>query len=261
MVVIRTNTLISTGIVEATKTLSQPRWSYQTLCRPFAPLKGMRTSLDSKHPLSNLGTGIRHAIEPVVTRPLKNFLDTLQDICSFIVLLHDCDSGDDFSESDGQVADQRNVIQYRLMSLPTSIELQLAPPVQMYEVLRLATTIFSLLVVFPITPSAAPFGRLGTHLRAEIEKLNIYNQSPEKLHLVTWAAVMGGIAAIGTPDRPWYVSTLESLYSHHQFETWEQAKTLLESFLWLRGTNDVDGISLWEELIQLRSYRSQFEIL
>jgi len=256
----RTNSFASTGIVEATKTLSHPRWPYQSLCGVFTPLEGMESSIDPNHPLANLGSGFLRAIDSTTSGPLQDLLDIIQELSLFTALLRKCDLGKNFSESLGQIADQRNLIQYRLTSLPKSTDLHLAlPQAQTYEITRLALMIFSLLVIFPVTPSAAPFAQLATLLRAELQYTNIYTQSLDELNLITWAVCMGGIAAIGTPDRSWYVSTLDTIYSYCGFGDWEPVKAVLESFLWLGSTNDVDGVSLWQEVVQLRSYKRQFE--
>jgi len=176
-------------------------------------------------------------------------------------LLHNCDLGEVFSESAGQVADQRNLIQHKLVSLPSAPHSQIAATnSNIYEIMRLSTIIFSLLTIFPVTASAAPFLQLSTQLHAQLQDINIYAQSPDESSFITWAVIMGGIAAIGTPNRSWYVSILRSLYLHLGFRSWDQLKTILERFLWLGSTNDVDGIALWLELVQLHAYERQFEV-
>jgi len=220
----------------------------------------MSASIDPNHPLANLGNGFLHVLHPASTGPINDLLDVIHAMSYFTVLLYEWDLGKDFAESDGQVADQRNLIQYNLMSLPQGTHLQLATSqAQTYEITRLAAIVFSLLIIFPLTASTAPFIQISAHLREAIQNINIYAQSPDDLNLITWIVMMGGIAAIGTPDRSWYVSILDTLYSHHVFRGWEQLKAIVERFLWLGSINNVDGNSLWLELVQLHSYKKQFE--
>jgi hypothetical protein len=71
------------------------------------------------------------------------------------------------------------------------------------------------------------------------------------LELLLWVLIMGGIAALGTTDRWWYVQQLHWLAAMLEIRTWEHLKPTLVSILWLEAPCDFEGLILWEEVCML----------
>jgi len=207
--------------------------------------------MPSNHLLSNIGSGFMVAIQYQDSVTAYELLQVVLDMAAFTVLIYNNPEG--FQESEGQVADQRNFIHHRLMSLPQSPDSQFQFLQNgTYEALRLASIIYSLLVVFPISFLTAPFGPLALQLRVQISKLEIENsKSDAELQLIYWIVFLGGVASIGSAERPWYVSTLSVISQRLNLTVWKDVKGLLECFLWLGTVSDMDGILLWEEIQQL----------
>ncbi len=121
----------------------------------------------------------------------------------------------------------------------------------MYEVTRLAATIYSLLVIFPISPLTAPFVGLATRLKRELSQLDMCNRSLQESKLLVWILVMGGIAATHSAERMWFVIVLKDISNRMALSTWNDVKGLVQAALWLESTNDADGMALWLEVESL----------
>jgi hypothetical protein len=164
-------------------------------------------------------------------------------------VIHDHREGIYFQESLALLADQRNFTHHRLLSLPHHPISETDPtPDLLYESTRLATYIYSLLVTFPFYPNMAPFDELASLLKSEVSVLDTLDLFVNETRLLIWILVMGGIAAIDTVERLWFVSMLRELIVSVGVSNWEEMRDLLRCFLWLESINDVDGRVLWGEV-------------
>lgn len=156
------------------------------------------------------------------------------------------------------MADHRNLVQYRLMMLPTPADLNLAGVVvdELYDVCRLGAMIYCLIVVFPYPASRAPFRRLAVDLLASMAKVVAKLDSMPELSL--WLLFMGGIAAVGDPpERALCVHFLRKPLSALQLHTWNESREILEAFLWYDRVSDSDGRELFHEAKRPRSISGQ----
>jgi hypothetical protein len=151
------------------------------------------------------------------------------------------------------LVDARKWTQHHLVSLPTSSELDTIVPwpsqqLRIYEVIRLGLNIFSLLTVYPLPLSAAPFATLAAQLASLLEPHPLEITGHRLLHLSLWASTMGALAAIGTCKRSFFVDIVtresQSLYLY----SWAQLKTTLQGYLWYAEVSDFDGQYLWLEV-------------
>jgi hypothetical protein len=157
----------------------------------------------------------------------------------------------------GAILRLRNKIHYRIMNLPTAERMepqQASAPI--YEACRLGLVTYSLLVVFPVPLMTDPYPRLAQLLRSELDLppagLEIW-KAMEGLRL--WLLVMGGIAALGTVYRGWYVGRLLLSVERLQIQTWEQLRDVMTTIVWLNSPCDVEGLLLWREVQELRQYQ------
>lgn len=151
------------------------------------------------------------------------------------------------------IADQRNIIQHHVMSLPTAAEIKVVSPIMVkgvYEVCRIATVIFSMGVVLPLQKLCTAYKPLVEKLKLELlelqDTIDIYQ--PEVLELIIWVTVLGTIAAEKTTERSWFVRVLKHLTEPLLLSGWEDLEDRLERILWLRNACNAAGYRLWQEV-------------
>ncbi|KAN0116806.1 hypothetical protein V8E51_002783 [Hyaloscypha variabilis] len=143
-------------------------------------------------------------------------------------------------------------LQQQLLLLSPAQELNKTPlsKLSFYECCRLTLHIFGLAVVFIDTSDAySHLQTLVTRLKAWLERLYIYGYGTDSAHLLLWMLALGGIAALGKPERPWFASRL-AIVLHRLNITWDNALEILERFLWLENACGSEGRELWSEAVK-----------
>jgi len=151
----------------------------------------------------------------------------------------------------GQIVRTRTGIQKRLLLLPTSDKRNITPlscP-DLYECCRLTTMIFSVAVIFPIPHTYNVLQTLVRGLTATLEVTDIEKHSMDYTGLLLWMLVLGGIAALGKPERPWFVSNLALLSVERLKVDWDGVEDILRTFLWLESACSPGGRQLWDEVM------------
>jgi len=174
----------------------------------------------------------------------------IQSLCDFTVIIESYVEGRWTARTASTIIDQRNYVQHRLMSLPTKQELDDGGVMDvdpLYESCRLATIAYSFLVVFPLPPVIGPFEAVAAELRQELLTVHLEFQDSSTAQLVLWITVMGGIAALGLPERLWFRSRVNILRAHLGVTSWPELKAVLQQFLWHPSTNDPDGREFLED--------------
>jgi hypothetical protein len=151
------------------------------------------------------------------------------------------------------IADQRNIIQHHVMSLPTAAEIKVVFTVKgkgVYEVCRIATVIFSMGIILPLQKLCTAYNPLVKKLKSELldlqDTVDIYQ--PEVFDLVIWVTVLGAVAAEKTTERSWFVHTLKNLTEPLLLSGWRDLEERLEGIVWLRNACNEAGYRLWEEV-------------
>lgn len=143
-------------------------------------------------------------------------------------------------------------LQQQLLLLPSGRELNKTPlsKVSFYECCRLTLHIFGLAVVFIDTSNAySHLQTLVTRLKTWLGRLYVYGYGTDSAHLLLWMLTLGGIAALGKPERPWFASRLAIVLQRLNI-TWEDAQEILETFLWLENACGTEGRELWFEAVK-----------
>ena len=147
-----------------------------------------------------------------------------------------------------ELIDQRNYVQHALMSLESGRHLDgRGGGAFQYESCRLASTVYSFLVIFPVPPVVGPFEILTQQLSRELETIEHDGLPPARLNLHIWALFMGAIGSIGLPSHGWFLSKVKTLLQKTDIREWKDLQMVLRSFLWHPSTNDVDGFNIWTE--------------
>jgi hypothetical protein len=147
---------------------------------------------------------------------------------------------DDFCEgrkivTASELIDHRNTTQHALLSLP--------PRIGKAECYRLAATIYSLLVTYPLPYIVAPFGRLVGLLKAEL--VAGWDDEDGDNNMLVWVLAMGAIGAIGLEEREWFVRRFGEVTQRMGIDSWVEARKVLKRGLWFDATNDGDGRDSW----------------
>jgi len=127
-----------------------------------------------------------------------------------------------------------------------------------YESCRLASIIYSFLVVFPVPPVVGPFETLSERLKSSLEAGEWTMLDSRRLKLHLWILVIGAIASIGLPDRPWFLLRIIEVREELHIVQWRDLKALLKTFLWHPRTNDFDGLEIWNAVQQARQIHHNF---
>ncbi|KAH8703988.1 hypothetical protein BGW36DRAFT_286819 [Talaromyces proteolyticus] len=156
-----------------------------------------------------------------------------------------------FAGSDAPVmADRRNWIQHRALSLDSADDLEIADTSPAYEALRLATVIYCLLTIFPLVPIMAPYAQLTNKLRQALcNQSRGWKNSPEYL---LWVLVVGGIASTQPETTTWFAATLSQVAAVTKLSSWDDVKNVIKSVLWLGAMCDDRGEELWNKAATLR---------
>ena len=204
--------------------------------------------------LGQQGTGFWQVWSTDASTPpyLDPLLEVIQDTCDFTVVVENHASGRWLPRTSHDIIDQRNFVQHKIMSLVPEDELIATDLVSLsdidsqYESCRLACIIYSLLIVMPVPPVVGPFETLTEKLKSLLQAREWKVLNTRRLRLHLWILVMGAIASIGLPDRPWFLLRTMEVLEEFDMAKWKDLKALLKMFLWHPRTSDFDGLDIWK---------------
>lgn len=154
----------------------------------------------------------------------------------------------------GQIVKIRTAVQKRLLWLPRRKDLPTtsssAPT--LYECCRLTAVIFSIAVTYPIPNTYNILQGLVREVQVEIERLEIQSCGEDSLKFLLWVLTLAGIAALGKPERSWFVMHMRLVRMRTSIlDTWNSLEDVLRSFLWLESACSPGGRVLWDEVASL----------
>ncbi|KAJ5612034.1 hypothetical protein N7510_005228 [Penicillium lagena] len=257
--------LCCSDILASSKILSHPKF-------PFCPLQG-----DQNHTLqsqlgfgsADLENGFMQLCHIGFTAQLAEVLQAAKSYISIVKRYHEgCIVQPDLR----QISDQRNLVQYHLLALPSAEHLgqSFAYCSSVYEIARLAGLILGVGVIFPLPAETSPFSSLIKLLQIELQRRSIFKSSwctPDVVRVLIWALMLGGIAAKGYPERPCDLEGLvmdrEVRALHGQFVTVNYSKKSVNGQVRCRaykGTVSIMGSSSETEKLYDMSESSMDEI-
>ncbi|GLA75343.1 hypothetical protein AtubIFM55763_006614 [Aspergillus tubingensis] len=184
----------------------------------------------------------------------------MQELKVYTATIDDYVSGRSSSYRPQAICDQRNLVQYHLMSIGRITGTGLGA---ISEVCRLATSIYSIGVTFPLSGVRAPFETLAKALQSELDTNKLLDTWPVLEHgdiLFLWILMMGGIAARNGPGRDWFIESLAEVMYVSDNVQWSCVKEKLRMILWLDIACEMAGKEVWGEahvLLQSRAQRTK----
>jgi hypothetical protein len=234
----------SSDILAASKLLSCPQF-------PFNPLQGdMNSTLQDLlgFGLADLEDGFMRLCKIGFTAELAEVYQAMQAYVSIVERYQD---GSTAEPDMCRISNQRNLVQYHLLSLPSAGEFdqKFRQNYPVYESCRIAGLIFGVGVIFPLPARTAPFQTLVKLLQAELRESNLESSwgSRDAVGVLLWILTLGGIAATGLPERAWFVATLGSVTADSGISRWRDLKQFLELMPWLDSACAGAGQQLWDE--------------
>jgi hypothetical protein len=204
------------------------------------------------HPLKSLGSGFSFINKCATTHWGQRLNICLDDLALYTLGVDDYVAGRSMRPGLSTLCDQRNYVQHNLLSLLSSRDIEQPRNTDQQNpfltVCHFAGLLYSFTAVFPIP--AAPFHTLVSRVRQTMATQNFAAQWEEAPRLLLWILYISGIAALGMPDREWFVGTLDRCLRRLRIESWETLREVMLEFLWLPLTNDGDGMDFWEEIEQ-----------
>jgi hypothetical protein len=85
-------------------------------------------------------------------------------------------------------------------------------------------------------------------LKPAIDEIDLLMASKEMVELVLWCVVIGGIAALGQIERPWFLRQLDFLATILRIHEWGEVKIVMKRFAWVDSACDVEGERLFDQI-------------
>lgn len=151
------------------------------------------------------------------------------------------------------IVDQRNLVHYTILSLPSANELQCHTYQShkiIYEACRLAALIYGVGVVFPLPSGSTPLSDLARLIQTILQTPSspcVWEYADAGIALI-WALALGGIAAENLPERTWFITTLGHTARQNRISCWAEFRNALGSLLWCDAACDQPGKRLWLEV-------------
>lgn len=221
---------------------TQPDWppSIESLLRS--------SSSGGSHPSNLLGAGIPVDVTSLL-QDMRSFSRVVEFFMKGVMTI-------ETSESElSVVADRRNWIQHKALSLPPASELPPSEFTPIYEPLRFAMITYSILVVFTVLPSLAPFPRLSRLIKQAIIDYPVRKDwNLQMMHVLIWILVIGGIISTDEETATWFAGLLGVVSSTIGVNSWADLRALLTTVVWADVDEGLDPQTraFWEKAVALQ---------
>ncbi len=151
---------------------------------------------------------------------------------------------------------------YDLNFVANNSELATDDSDRIYHMSRLGLLIYSEVVLFPAPEPSRVRERSAEQLR-RVLTLQHSKRIPQvdDIHrdLVSWATVMGAVAAEATRHRDWYLRQLKNMILDNNL-TWDKIKNSIVSFLWWEYTFEEHMLDIWNDAQALTEDAQSFAL-
>ncbi|KAK4938990.1 hypothetical protein LTR10_020649 [Elasticomyces elasticus] len=194
---------------------------------------------------SELGTGFRYFRSNSTGYELLEVLESFSEVTN--ALDHYARGGSAAPEL-VDLIEARNASQHRLLSLlPKRVDLTDAE-VCVQQATRLATMIFSDMVLFPLPPTQRMRPKLARELVDILEACTLLRCWDVHGQVLVWILTLGTVAASFTPERTWYVEQLSYRLSVMSIDDLPELESICSKFLWWQPICGGPVQTLWYEV-------------
>lgn len=154
-----------------------------------------------------------------------------------------------------RIGDYRNLVQHRLLSLPTTEDLHeqilegrtASQDIwSLYDACRITALLYSTHVTFPVPRTASQREDVLTSHRTKLLAIGPHiRQSSEVLELQLWCTIIGGIASEHGTHRNWYTIEVKRLASLCGVQSSLQLMETMERFAWMEEACQAGARALW----------------
>jgi hypothetical protein len=191
------------------------------------------------------GKGFEQLLDLNVNNQLNNVLVSMANHEHFI---ERCAANQNHSVSDLLImADHRNIIQYRLLSLSSSIMLTTYGDC-VYELCRLTALLYSAHVTFPIPGNRELKHHLLSSIKNVLEICDRQYSMIYALRITVWAMFIAGACAFGFGEETYFVQKISALEPTRLWSNWPEFESFLNDFLWLPSACGRAGQWLWKSI-------------
>jgi hypothetical protein len=175
--------------------------------------------------------------------------EVFQDMHSYTIMVDLYSRGIMRNPSMCVMADRRNSIQFRLLSLPSAKELggDHFQGRDVYESCRIAAIIFSLLIIFPLPPVNAPLQLLARSLSHVLAASDLHENWKSAPELLLWILMLGAVASGN--EKWWFITIAHRTGIAAEIRGGRSLKQVLESVMWPNFDCGVDSEALWNEVM------------
>ncbi len=159
-----------------------------------------------------------------------------------------------------QIAMARNFAQHDLLSLPHLSSVISSEENCIYEVCRLASLIFSDMVLWPLPAATGVRERLAQYLMSALCACRLLSSWMKYPSLLLWATVLGGIAAWETAGQQWFFRQLDYAVIKRTISAWPVVKSILETFLWWDYVCEERAQVFWKMPARMQAIRLVKEV-
>ncbi|KAJ9496118.1 hypothetical protein H2202_008364 [Exophiala xenobiotica] len=202
--------------------------------------------------LPTLGTGFSDLDRVLNAKQVAPLSTVLRCMSAYTLVLEAFAVGIQHLPALGLLAELRNFVQHSLLSLTPrgSSNSDSVPP--LFEMCHTVAIVYSWIVIFPAPVQAMPFHEAAMRIRELLDSDQADSYWTEVPWLMIWIVVMGAIASLGSCEEQGYVRFLSRALQRLNIHSWTVLKGRLEMFLWYSRASDLDGLDLWQEIVQSR---------
>ncbi|KAK7890698.1 hypothetical protein LTR67_007907 [Exophiala xenobiotica] len=242
------NVIAVADVIDAFKTLRPPAYPLRISTArmmaiwPYPDRKALRPFLQ------NLATGFGSLPESIQLDPLMQKIDAIRDVSiGYDLYLVQSPS----APRHIHIVWGRNTLLHDLLRLPDkSFDNPLAADACLYDMCRLSTLSYMLLVLFPLPRVSGLHYTLAQRIKTALDSCFVFRLWQRYPELSLWATVLGGILAEETALRPWFVQVSASICRERTWQSWDTVKNVCSRFLWFEQDCDQVGEAFWEEVLE-----------
>ncbi|KIW09787.1 hypothetical protein PV08_11887 [Exophiala spinifera] len=240
------NVIALADVIDAFKNLTAPTYPLRITTARLMAIWPYPAPNTVPHVLRMMTTGFATLPPSVQRDPLMWTIETIRDVTI----------GYDLSRRNDPTAPRhihvvwaRNTLLHDLLRLPDRTwDNPRSCDLCVYEICRLSTLAYMLLVLFPLPRISGLHYALAQRIKHALDGCLIVGLWESHPELFLWATILGGILAEATALRPWYGQLGVKLCQELDLSSWHDLKRICLTFLWYDQDCERLGEEFWGDL-------------